>query len=153
MFNQKALYPTEMALPPMLEKSNMSMKAASVLASSKSDECWNSSVHCSYYSLLQMMIHLLIDVKNPPLSLDNLLKKSHGDSHNRIKDAILMEIESQNEMVSFSSGFDFMRRMRVKADYRPEHFNQETCLEIKQKSESLRNKVESYFRNNGRDKK
>ena len=153
MFNQKALYSVEMALPPMLEKSNMSMKAASVLASSRSNECWNSSVHCSYYSLLQMMIHLLIDVKSPPLDLNDLLKKSHGDTHNRIKEAILMEIESKNEMASFSSGFDFIRRMRVNADYRLEHFKQDTCLEIKQKSDSLRNKAESYFRKNGRDKK
>ena len=141
-----------MALYPMLEKSDMSMKSATLLASSKDKECWNSSIHCSYYSLLQMMIHLLVDIKNPPLSMDDILNKAKGDTHNRIKDAVLMEIKTKTEMARFASGFDFIRRMRVTADYKAELFEQVKCLEIKDKSDSLRMKAISYFRNYGRNK-
>lgn len=134
----------EMDYPPMLIKSNVSMKTASMLASSKNPDYWTSSVHCSYYSLLQMMIHLLVDVKNPPLSIEDLIKK--GDSHMRIRDAVIMEIGSKTERTSFMTGFDLVKRMRVKADYTPEQFRQEECLEIKEKSESLRNKAIKYFK-------
>lgn len=133
-----------MAYPPMLIKSNMSMIAATTLASSNDSDCWNSSVHCSYYSLLQMMLHLLVDIKNPPLSMDDLIAK--GDSHVRIKEAVVLEIGSSKERISFITGFDMIKRMRVKADYTAEQFTQERCLEIKEKSESLRNKAKSYFR-------
>lgn len=128
----------------MLIKSNMSMKTATMLSSSKNPDYWTSSVHCSYYSLLQMMIHLLVDVKNPPLKLEDLIKK--GDSHLRIRDAVIMEIDSKTERASFMTGFDLIKRMRVRADYTPEQIPQDECLDIKEKSEILRNKAKKYFR-------
>lgn len=128
----------------MLLKSNMSMKAATTLVSSKNQGCWNSSIHCSYYSLLQMMMYMLVDVKRPPCSMENIVNK--GDTHMRIKEAVVLEICSPKERVSFITGFDMLKRMRVKADYTTEQFSQEMCLELKEKSESLRNKVVSYFK-------
>lgn len=130
--------------PSMLIKSNMSMKTATKLASSKNPDYWTSSVHCSYYSVLQMMIHLLTEVKHPPMSMEDLIKK--GDSHMRIRDGVIMEISSNIERASFMTGFDLIKRMRVKADYTKEQFKQEECLEIKEKSENLRNKAVKYFR-------
>ncbi|MBD5631808.1 MAG: hypothetical protein HDP34_01070 [Clostridia bacterium] len=64
----------------------------------------------------------------------------------RIKEAVVLEICSPKERVSFITGFDMLKRMRVKADYTTEQFSQEMCLELKEKSESLRNKVVSYFK-------
>ncbi len=128
----------------MLVKSNMTLKTASRLAASKDPSYWNASIHCSYYALLQFMIHLLVDVKLPPTAMEDIINK--GDTHMRIRDAIVLEIGSRAERVSFMTGFDMLKRMRVKADYTAEQFSQETCLELKEKSESLRNKAKSYFK-------
>lgn len=133
-----------MPLPAMLEKSENSMKSALKLASSKDSSFWNSSIHCSYYSLLQMMIHLLTHVKNPPVLMDDLVNK--GDTHMRIRDALLLEIKSPTERSSFMRGFDALKKMRVRADYSSEQFDQTECLDFKQRAEALRNKARSYFK-------
>lgn len=137
-----------MAYPPMLVKSNMSMNAAKLLAESRDSDLWNSSIHCSYYSLLQMMIHLLIDVKQPPLKIEDLTK--YPDSHVYIRDTLGMEIGNGGERESFFDGFDWLKRMRVKADYKVEQIPQDKCLEVRTKADTLRKRAESYFTNGKR---
>lgn len=121
------------------------MNTAKFLASSADSDYWNSSVHCSYYSLLQMMVHLLIDVRKPPLDIEALTKNT--DSHINIRDSLGMEIGSRSERERFFDGFDWLKRMRVMADYKVEQIPQDKCLEVRMKAYELRKKAESYFTN------
>ncbi|MDE6468214.1 MAG: hypothetical protein K2L28_04875 [Muribaculaceae bacterium] len=120
------------------------MTVATTLASSPNEDLWNSSVHCSYYSLLQMMIHLLTDVKHKPVNIADLTKNSN--SHIVIRDAVATEIGSSSERLSFLTGFDYLKRMRVHADYTTQQFSQPECLDIRDKAQSLRNRVNSYLK-------
>ena len=133
-----------MAFPPMLIKSNMSMQSAIFLSVSKNEDYWNYSIHCSYYAVLQMMMHLLMDVKKPPLDISTLTEGA--DSHNKIKDKFLLEINSPKERANFFNGFDYLKSMRVKADYKLQLFSQETCLDIMEKAEILRKKAQTFFK-------
>ncbi|MBD5233762.1 MAG: hypothetical protein HDS65_06220 [Bacteroidales bacterium] len=121
------------------------MIAACTLASSRDEDNWDSSIHCSYYSVLQMIIHFLTEVKNPALNIKELTRG--GDSHQKIADAFATEINTDSDRASFYFGFELLKRARVKADYTAEHFNQAYCLEIKEKADVLRNKTKSYFEN------
>lgn len=130
--------------PPMLTKSIMSIRTAYFLASSKDEELWNSSIHCSYYSLLQRMLHLLTEVRNPPVDFTSTINSA--GSHNEIKDRISFEIKTNAERASFNDGFEWLKKARIQADYKAKLFSQDQCLEIKQKAEALNKKVESYFK-------
>ncbi len=76
--------------------------------------------------------------------IDDIIKK--GDTHLRIRDALLLEINSPTERSSFMRSFDMLKRMRVKADYTAEHFDQLECLECRQRADALRRKAKSYFK-------
>ena len=121
-----------MPYPPMLTKSIRSMTAATTLASSPNEDLWNSSVHCSYYSLLQMMIHVLTDIKHKSVNVADLTKNSN--SHIVIRDAVATEIGSSSERLSFLTGFDYLKRMK-EAGHRlcvltaSPHITLDPCLE------------------------
>lgn len=113
------------------------------------DEDWCFvSVHCSYYSVLQLMKYFLAHVKQDPISYaDQEMHSANGSSHENILLEIVKRMgQKQQTERKFLQTFNFLRNQRKAADYTAKLFKVEDCAEIKQKADGLLSNLESYFR-------
>jgi hypothetical protein len=82
------------------------------------------SVHCSYYSCIQLMLHILrSDLKKSDLEVDKESEagsKNEGGFHNWLINLILRELVKKDFQLSrdFSTFVGQLKGLRVKADYK-----------------------------------
>lgn len=83
----------------------------------------SSSIHCSYYSIVQLMLHVLNKDLN---KTEKQIKKESREGskekkgyHNWIKSVIIEELAKRNrrDLRDFNNQFGKIKRLRVKADY------------------------------------
>ncbi len=90
----------------------------------------SSSVHCSYYSNIQLMLHILqSDFKKTETTIENESKigsKENKGFHNWIKTFFLTEIKNREHNLpeedklarDFSNMHGKLKRLRIQADYK-----------------------------------
>lgn len=100
------------------QKSEDNLKAALILHDSR---LCNSSVHCSYYSCLQMMKHYLCNVSN--ISYDEqadccgLDMGTHKFIYNYFLKILFKKKIVHTDFVTFNTNFTTLKLKREKADY------------------------------------
>lgn len=85
---------------------------------------FSSSVHCSYYSNVQLMLHILFnDFGKSESEIENEAKQGSIDEkgyHNWLKNTITRELVKRDFMIGrdFNNFFGQLKALRVKADYK-----------------------------------
>ncbi len=96
-------------------------KSAEFLIKSSS---YSSSVHCAYYSNIQLMLHILLnDLKLTETEIETKSKqgsKDEGGFHNWLKTIITRELSTRDFMLvrDFNNFFGQLKSLRIKADYK-----------------------------------
>lgn len=128
----------------MKSKALNSLKAAQRLVEARETYGYNSSIHCSYYALLQYMKYKLATSKKNPLLYEKQDKKDES-SH----DYLLMEIKNRiNNPIKerkFSEIFKNLKSLRVLADYGQTDITEDESLECKEQAESAIKKLNQYL--------
>lgn len=97
----------------LVNKSEFNLHGAQVLID---EECYCSSVHCSYYSCLQRVKHLLetrYGITDSTISI----KKGERGSHDYMRATLSERIANPEYHTMFESYFNDLKTLRVKADY------------------------------------
>lgn len=93
-------------------KSEENLEAAKLLNDNKK---FTSSVHCSYYAVLQIMKYALNEKCH--ISYEKQNEPKDKDSHIYIRDEILYQLRSIQTKESIKRSFDAAKALRRKADY------------------------------------
>ncbi|MDD3723157.1 MAG: hypothetical protein PHW92_11870 [Lutibacter sp.] len=103
------------------EKSKENQKSANLLIK---NSIYSSSVHCAYYSNIQLMLHILLtDFKLSETEIDTKSKEGsieEGGFHNWLKTAITRELMTRDFMLvrDFNNFFGQLKSLRIRADYK-----------------------------------
>jgi len=99
-------------------KSQFNMDAANFLIEKN---LYASSVHCSYYSCIQLAKHVLL---NKLGITEQILKQNYTKpigSHNIIREAIIKELKSRTndrfKITQFNTKFGIVKQLREESDY------------------------------------
>jgi uncharacterized protein (UPF0332 family) len=130
----------------MKQKALENLKAAQTLIDTKS---YNSSIHCSYYAVLQYMKYMLAQTDNNSLSYrQQESSTSNGkDSHEFLIIEIKNRIDSISKARNFCEGIRFLKRNRREADYDQRLFSEMESLECVDDARGLISKLKTYFGN------
>jgi len=102
-------------------KSKNNIKGAELLIR---NSLYSSSVHCSYYSNVQLMLHVLFtDFNKSENEIESESKQSSIDEkgyHNWLKNTITRELITRDFMIvrDFNNLFGQLKALRVKGDYK-----------------------------------
>lgn len=129
-------------MPNIRLKSEECLMAAQDLISLKR---YNSSVHCSYYSRLLHMKYILAHHPHKPVSYDVQNEKRMSGSHTFILEEICNRIDNGRKKKDIVEFFRFLKSQRIAADYEDKLFTDLECLDVKQKSEGLKQKLNDQF--------
>ena len=101
----------------LLDKSKYSLQASEFL---KKEELFASSVHCAYYSCIQLMRHILFNFLNKDENdFDNSQSNNKAGSHQNLLNTIIYNFYSKNIYAnSFKNDFRVIKELRKKADYK-----------------------------------
>lgn len=103
------------------KKSKENQKSAKMLIQNTN---YSSSVHCAYYSNIQLMLHILLnDLKLSESDIETKSKQGsidEGGFHNWLKAAITRELFARDFMLvrDFNNFFGQLKSLRIKADYK-----------------------------------
>ena len=102
----------------------------------------DQSVHCFYYSLIQLMKYKLANLHSNSISYEKQDEDSNGDSsHNWLINQIYLKFDSRKLGNNFQDVCINLKRLRKKADYGSEQITLDECLN----SKDLRDKAVSYL--------
>jgi hypothetical protein len=108
-----------------------------------------TSVHCSYYSCVQLMIHILIeDFGKTESEIDNEPRAANMAFHNWIIDVFFREItirRNPREAYQFKQKIGELKRARVNADYRNIAIIEQTSRIALQKAHQTINYLNTNF--------
>jgi len=119
-------------------KSSQNIIAAQVLIE---EALFTPSIHCSYYSCLQLCKHVLkYIIKISDQQIKDELGKPNLKSHELIREGILDNLKGKlndKEYMNFNSTFNSLKRSREMADYTETDIRRELAMESVEKSKSL----------------
>lgn len=99
-------------------KSNENYKSGLIL---KRNKLYSSSIHCFYYSCVQTMIHILIEIlhKNET-EIESEARNSGSTFHNWLINKIYMEHKKidRNKSLQFQRKIYKLKKIRVESDYK-----------------------------------
>lgn len=130
----------------MKRKALESLKAAQRLVETRASYGYNSSIHCSYYAILQYMKYELAECKHNPVSYDKQNEKGNGNSHEFIISEIKQRISRPQDARIFVEIVRNLKKYRVEADYTQRNFTEEESLECKEQAENAIRKLDNYFK-------
>ncbi len=124
---------------PFETKSQNSLEAANEL---HQKTFYNSSVHCSYYSVLQFMLHVLYEELGGNKQSDDAEAKSQGGggTHVFTINQIKKWLKSKTDRTareSFSNQLYQLKQQRVSADYDEKSFSPKESLKLYIQAQSL----------------
>lgn len=122
-------------------KSKSSLDAGDILLSKG---CYSQSVHCFYYSVLQMMKHCLAHCKVNPLDYsaqDEKAKLNNKSSHEWLVSEIKPRFSNRKMREGFDEDFALLKKERVAADYSPRQFSQDEGASCKSAAERMLGKL------------
>lgn len=128
----------------LLDKSEQNKDAAKLL---HDEELYCSSVHCSYYSCYQLMIHIIYNVlgydeQQYTETEDIKSAGSHNFSMNIIRQEI---INSSNSIGDFNDNFRVLKKYRMKADYQQIKILKADSVLVMQKSDNFKIILKNSF--------
>lgn len=130
----------------MKQKALENLEAAQTLINAKS---YNSSIHCSYYAVLQYMKYMLAQIDNQSLSYrqQESLTANGKDSHELLIIEIKSRIKSFSNARNFSEGIRVLKSNRRDADYGQRLFSEIDSLACVDDARGLISKLKTYFGN------
>lgn len=128
----------------------MKNKALNTLYSAQcliNNQRYTSSIHCSYYAVLQYMKYMLANTSNNPI--DYTAQNNHigESSHDYIFDEICNRISNPSNERRFKQFFKNLKKDRVEADYSIRNFSCEESLDCKQNADALITQLKTVFGN------
>lgn len=101
---------------PLLEKSKESIESAWFLIGEGKNA---SSIHCSYYSCIQIIRHILLHVhKKTEATIKVESKAFSGGSHEYLIDCVVKDLNKRGYNTSrLYTNLYLLKRMRTEADY------------------------------------
>lgn len=121
----------------MNRKSEMLARAGQQLINSG---FYTESIHCWYYSVLQMMKYTLANSSNKSLTYSDQEsngKQSVGFSHDWLKFEICNRITNRRTKNIFEEDFSVLKDERVSADYKLKVFSQIDAVNCRETSERM----------------
>ena len=121
-------------------KSAQSFEAGKALIS---QHLYTESVHCFYYSVLQMMKYRLANCKKGSRSYEEqseIPKRDKKSSHEWLFYEVNPKFNGKNK-VNFKEDFTVLKESRVAADYSKRSFTVDESLECQQTAERLLGKL------------
>ncbi len=131
------------------QKSKANIKGAELLVKKS---LFSSSVHCSYYSNVQLMLHILFtDFRKSEEEIESDSKQGSIDEkgfHNWLKNTITRELVLKDFMITrdFNNFFGQLKALRVRADYKNSIITRNKAKEAIIFSENINNILEEKFR-------
>ncbi|MBR4327138.1 MAG: hypothetical protein IKP73_16610 [Bacteroidales bacterium] len=124
----------------MLQRSSAYYDTAVLLKNSKQ---YNQSAVYFYYSIFQLMMHLLTIAMRPiPLDRQNILNE---DSHKWIMHNIIDRMDNAKREKNLKEDFEFLFEKRHKADYEDRFVSEIECLEAEEVYNRMkRNLLQSF---------
>ncbi len=110
-------------------KSEQNIQLADQITTNGSE--FASSVHCGYYSCVQLMLHILRShFGQSDTEIENNERTQNKSSHNLLISEIGSELKrlNANEFRDFNSKIKQLKGIRNKADYRNEHISKNKAL-------------------------
>lgn len=104
---------------------------------------YTQSIHCLYYSVLQLMMYKLAVAKDHPLSYEQQKAKKalfSSSTHDWLFSEIRGRFSGRVRNV-FQEDFHFLKQQRIDADYERRVFTDEDSLKCRELSERLRAKL------------
>lgn len=131
----------------MREKTDANIDAATYLISSADGKHCNTSIHCSYYAVLQYMKFILHNLTTAPISYDMQKKNGGQSSHDYIYGEIINRLAHCNiaDLRNYKNGFISIKKHRTEVDYSTKTFQLEDCLTCKESAERLITFLRSQF--------
>jgi uncharacterized protein (UPF0332 family) len=122
---------------PLLSKSEWNFLAAKLLIEK---EYPNSSVHCSYYSCVQLMRYILMEKYGQTIeSIYSSSKDEKGGSHEALINMFIKHLRGLNfNFREFNTEIQEIKSYRNEVDYKYLEVNKDTAREIRRKAESVR---------------
>jgi len=101
----------------LLNKSKESIEASEFL---KNENLFASSVHCSYYSCIQLMRHILFNIQNEDENtFDNGQNINQAGSHNYLLSILTNDLKNHEiDIRTFRNQFRNIKDLRKNADYK-----------------------------------
>lgn len=114
---------------------------------SNTQQGWTTSVHCSYYAVLQYMKYLLAEKATPAISYDEQNAHEGESSHKFILEEVKNRIASKslNEARRIRDRINNLKHSRVEADYRDKIFTIEEALQCKEEADGIIKNLKHYF--------
>lgn len=127
-----------------IKKSDDSFKATNKLIK---DSLYNTSIHCSYYSCIQLALFIINESFG--ITLDEIdYETSSKGSHNWIINKLsvkLSDIKDRRSARTFSGNLNELKRLRVIADYKQDYISEETAIEVRQSSFEINKFLKETF--------
>ncbi|TAG53198.1 MAG: hypothetical protein EAZ27_11200 [Cytophagales bacterium] len=100
----------------LFEKSENNIYASKIL---NDEELFASSIHCSYYSTVQLMRHILFNICNEDEKIfDNKLEVKNIGSHNFLITIFTKKLSTKGlKTQDFSKSMRDLKNLRKEADY------------------------------------
>ncbi len=112
----------------------------------------SASVHCSYYSTIQLMLHiLLIDFNKSEDEIENEAKldsKDENGYHNWLKNLITRELVKRDFMIirDYNNFFGKLKSLRIRADYKNIIITENRALDALDLSKKINTILAEKFR-------
>lgn len=135
------LHPQKM--PYMKTKAIDNLESAQILLNNKR---FTTSVHCSYYAVLEYMKYMLAMTSDRPISYEKQ-SETKQDSHEYILCEIQNRISNPKNARNFTAKVRDLKQLRVIADYETKVFSDIEGLDCKSKAEGLIANLKNYFGN------
>lgn len=128
----------------LLEKSEKNIEASNLLLQ---EEYFETSIHCSYYSCIQLMSHILFNVFDiNEYDFINSNENKKNGSHNSLLNEITKRFPSQSTNVyEFKNDFKIIKDYRIKADYRQQNILETDSIKSIDKATKINNKLKEIF--------
>lgn len=101
---------------------------------------FDQSIHCFYYSIIQLMKYKLAHLSRGAISYDEQAERSkNSSSHQFLLEQILIHIANREKANYFRDVFKALKKFRTEADYGEKLMSKEDCLECKELNERAKN--------------
>lgn len=130
----------------LIVKSSENLLSAKLLIENR---CFNSSVHCSYYSSVQLMIHLLLNKFNfTQEKLEISAKSENKGSHVFAKNFLYNKMKEKNvrfKAVEFHREVGELKNKREQADYQEIEIDSDFSEDAYKQAEKVNEILEEIF--------
>ena len=127
----------------LLNKSKASLEASTLL---HDEELYASSVHCSYYSTVQLMRHVLFNIFGEDENeFDNRKEVKSAGSHNYLINFFRNKITKPISGRDFANGLRDLKELRKNADYKQKVILLSESKEARKLADITNNALKKYI--------